>query len=127
MTTSDLAAIIDAAWEARDTISPGTKGAVRDAVEAALTGLDNGTLRVAAKVDGKWRVDQWLKKAVLLSFRLNDMSEIPGGPGRGDAVVGQGAVEIRRLDRHRVPRRRFPRRAGLHRPPLRLSSRPASC
>jgi 2,3,4,5-tetrahydropyridine-2-carboxylate N-succinyltransferase len=81
MTTSDLAAIIDAAWEARDTISPGTKGAVRDAVEAALTGLDNGTLRVAAKVDGKWRVEQWLKKAVLLSFRLNDMSEIPGGPG----------------------------------------------
>ena len=81
MTNSDLAATIDAAWEARDTIGFSTKGVVREAVETALIGLDNGTLRVAAKVEGKWRVEQWLKKAVLLSFRLNDMSEIPGGPG----------------------------------------------
>jgi len=81
MNNAQLEATIDAAWQARDTISPATKGAVRDAVEAALAALDSGTLRVAAKEAGEWRVHQWLKKAVLLSFRLNDMSEIPGGPG----------------------------------------------
>jgi 2,3,4,5-tetrahydropyridine-2-carboxylate N-succinyltransferase len=81
MTTGQLQATIDAAWEARDTINAATKGAVRDAVEAALTALDNGELRVASKEGGAWQVRQWLKKAVLLSFRLNDMSEIPGGPG----------------------------------------------
>jgi len=81
MNNAQLEATIDAAWQARDTINPATKGAVRDAVEAALAALDGGTLRVAAKERGEWRVHQWLKKAVLLSFRLNDMSEIPGGPG----------------------------------------------
>ncbi len=81
MNNAQLEATIDAAWQARDTINPATKGAVRDAVEAALAALDSGTLRVAAKEAGEWRVHQWLKKAVLLSFRLNDMSEIPGGPG----------------------------------------------
>ena len=81
MNTGQLQATIDAAWEARDTINGTTKGAVRDSVEAALTALDNGELRVAAKDGGAWHVNQWLKKAVLLSFRLNDMSEIPGGPG----------------------------------------------
>jgi 2,3,4,5-tetrahydropyridine-2-carboxylate N-succinyltransferase len=54
---------------------------VREAVEGALGALDEGRLRVAEKVSGQWRVNQWLKKAVLLSFRLNDMAEIPGGPG----------------------------------------------
>jgi 2,3,4,5-tetrahydropyridine-2,6-dicarboxylate N-succinyltransferase len=81
MNTGQLQATIDAAWEARDTVNGTTKGAVRDAVEAALTALDNGELRVANKDGGAWHVNQWLKKAVLLSFRLNDMSEIPGGPG----------------------------------------------
>jgi 2,3,4,5-tetrahydropyridine-2-carboxylate N-succinyltransferase len=81
MNNAQLEATIDAAWEARDTINSATKGAARDAVEAALAALDSGTLRVAAKEGGEWRVHQWLKKAVLLSFRLNDMSEIAGGPG----------------------------------------------
>jgi 2,3,4,5-tetrahydropyridine-2-carboxylate N-succinyltransferase len=80
MTDADLAATIDAAWEARDQVSPQTKGAWRDAVMAALDGLDDGKLRVAEPSGQGWRVHQWLKKAVLLSFRLNDMVEIPGGP-----------------------------------------------
>jgi 2,3,4,5-tetrahydropyridine-2,6-dicarboxylate N-succinyltransferase len=80
MTDADLAATIDAAWEGRETISPATSGPWRDAVAAALDGLDNGSLRVAEKTAQGWRVHQWLKKAVLLSFRLNDMVEIPGGP-----------------------------------------------
>ncbi|MCA8908253.1 MAG: 2,3,4,5-tetrahydropyridine-2,6-dicarboxylate N-succinyltransferase [Rhodospirillaceae bacterium] len=72
---------IEQAWEARDTISTGTTGGVRAAVEGALDGLDAGRLRVAEKIDGTWVVHDWLKKAVLLSFRLNDMAPIPGGPG----------------------------------------------
>jgi 2,3,4,5-tetrahydropyridine-2,6-dicarboxylate N-succinyltransferase len=80
MTDQDLAATIDAAWEARQSLGPETRGAVREAVEAALEGLDSGRLRVAEKRDGRWQVHQWLKKAVLLSFRLNDMAEIAGGP-----------------------------------------------
>lgn len=67
-----LQAAIEAAWEAREGLSIGTKGEVRDAVEAAIEGLDNGSFRVAEKRDGSWTVNQWLKKAVLLSFRLND-------------------------------------------------------
>jgi 2,3,4,5-tetrahydropyridine-2-carboxylate N-succinyltransferase len=80
MTDADLAATVDAAWEGRDGISPATSGAWREAVETALDGLDSGELRVAEKTAQGWRVHQWLKKAVLLSFRLNDMVEIPGGP-----------------------------------------------
>ena len=79
--TADLKATIEAAWERRDTVSPATRGAVRDAVEQALARLDAGELRVAEKRDGQWRVNQWLKQAVLLSFRLNDMAVIEGGPG----------------------------------------------
>ncbi len=71
---------IDAAWEARDGVTLQTKGEVRDAVEAALEALDGGKLRVAEKKDGAWVVNQWLKKAVLLSFRLNDMAVMGGGP-----------------------------------------------
>jgi 2,3,4,5-tetrahydropyridine-2-carboxylate N-succinyltransferase len=81
MSTAEIAATIDAAWEDRAAISFQTKGEVRDAVEAALSGLDSGSFRVAEKIDGKWQVNQWLKKAVLLSFRLNDNEIIPGGPG----------------------------------------------
>ena len=76
MPQSDLAATVDAAWEGRELISPATKGAWRDAVEAALDGLDDGSLRVAepsaAPGGTGWQVHQWLKKAVLLSFRLNE-------------------------------------------------------
>jgi 2,3,4,5-tetrahydropyridine-2-carboxylate N-succinyltransferase len=82
MAHADLAETINAAFEARDTINAGTKGAVREAVETALQLLDDGKARVAEKqADGSWAVNQWLKKAVLLSFRLNDMALIEGGPG----------------------------------------------
>jgi 2,3,4,5-tetrahydropyridine-2-carboxylate N-succinyltransferase len=78
-----LAKTIDDAFEAREKIGPKTKGAVRKAVNDALELLDTGKARVAARqTDGSWRVNQWLKKAVLLSFRLNDMRVIPGGPGK---------------------------------------------
>lgn len=79
--TADLAATIDKAWDERDTLGFTTKGAVRDAVETALSGLDSGTFRVAEKTGGIWVVNQWLKKAVLLSFRLNDNTLIAHGPG----------------------------------------------
>ncbi len=79
--TAQLEVAIDAAWDARDTISPVTTGVVRDAVDAALLLLDSGERRVAEKVDGTWVVNQWLKKAVLLSFRLNDNAVIPGPGG----------------------------------------------
>lgn len=82
MSTSDLQSAIEAAWDNRDSLSPETKGADRDAVETALAQLDSGAMRVAEKSDGDWIVNEWLKKAVLLSFRLNDMSVIPGGPGQ---------------------------------------------
>jgi 2,3,4,5-tetrahydropyridine-2,6-dicarboxylate N-succinyltransferase len=78
-----LAETIDAVFDRREEVSPATKGPMREAVEAALDLLDGGTARVAEKAaDGTWRVNQWLKKAVLLSFRLNDMKVISGGPGR---------------------------------------------
>ena len=77
--TDQLANIIDAAWDARDTISSATQGEVRDAVQSALAGLDDGSFRVAEKRDGAWLVNQWLKKAVLLSFRLNDNIVVDGG------------------------------------------------
>ena len=74
--------IIEAAWEARDKVNLKTKGPTRKAVEHALSLLDAGKLRVAEKIDGTWTTNQWLKKAVLLSFRLNDMKLIGGGPGK---------------------------------------------
>jgi 2,3,4,5-tetrahydropyridine-2,6-dicarboxylate N-succinyltransferase len=83
MSAEKLAKTIDDAFEGRDRISPKTKGAVRKAVAAALDLLDAGKARVAERQsDGIWEVNQWLKKAVLLSFRLNDMSVIAGGPGK---------------------------------------------
>ncbi len=81
MTDAALEAAIEAAWERRADLTPATKGADREAVDAALDLLDSGKVRVAEPKDGGWTVHQWLKKAVLLSFRLNDMSVIPGGPG----------------------------------------------
>ena len=75
-----LDATIDAAWDARDALSTATTGDVRDAVEAAIALLDSGEARVAEPDgSGGWRVNQWLKKAVLLSFRLNDNDVMPGG------------------------------------------------
>src|SRR6266446_4546420 len=90
MPHGELAKTIDAAFETRDGIGPNTRGAVREAVERALDLLDRGAARVAEKrEDGRWHVHQWLKKAVLLSFRLNDMIQIAGGPvdpGEGGAA-----------------------------------------
>ncbi|MDX2028908.1 MAG: 2,3,4,5-tetrahydropyridine-2,6-dicarboxylate N-succinyltransferase [Alphaproteobacteria bacterium] len=76
----DLPSLIDEAWEKRADISTATQGAVRDAVNEVLAGLDEGRFRVAEKINGAWQTHQWLKKAVLLSFRLNDSTLIPGGP-----------------------------------------------
>ncbi len=76
-----LIATIDAAWDAREAVSPATTGEVRDAVNEALNMLDDGSARVAEPVGDGWRVNQWLKKAVLLSFRLNDNSIMPGPGG----------------------------------------------
>ena len=79
--TDHLQAIVDDAWERRDAIGASTKGDVRQAVDAAIALLDTGDARIAEEVDGDWTVRQWLKKAVLLSFRLNPMETISGGPG----------------------------------------------
>lgn len=81
MSNAALETTINAAWEARDSITTSTRGEVRDAIEATLTALDSGALRVAEKRGQDWHVNQWAKKAVLLSFRLNDMAEIAGGNG----------------------------------------------
>jgi 2,3,4,5-tetrahydropyridine-2-carboxylate N-succinyltransferase len=82
MSLSALETTLNAAFDARDTINASTKGEVRDAVELALDLLDKGEARVAEpQADGSWKVNQWLKKAVLLSFRLSDMGTISGGPG----------------------------------------------
>src|SRR5262249_24945621 len=83
MSHAGLARTIDAAFDNWNDIGPSTGGAVREAVETALDLLDRGAARVAEKgADGTWRVNQWLKKAVLLSFRINDMNVVPGGPGQ---------------------------------------------
>jgi 2,3,4,5-tetrahydropyridine-2-carboxylate N-succinyltransferase len=107
---SDLQTTIEQAWEGRDKINLETKGAVRDAVNAALELLDSGKARVAEKSGGSWVVHQWLKKAVLLSFRLNDMTLIGGGPGKSgwwDKVPskfeGWGETEFRAAGFRAVP------------------------
>jgi 2,3,4,5-tetrahydropyridine-2-carboxylate N-succinyltransferase len=108
--TADLQHTIDDAWEARETLGVSTKGAVRDAVEHVLNELDNGHLRVAEKVGGEWHVHQWLKKAVLLSFRLNDMKLIEGAPGEANwwdkvdsKFVGWDAARFRDAGFRAVP------------------------
>ncbi|HEX6073026.1 MAG TPA: 2,3,4,5-tetrahydropyridine-2,6-dicarboxylate N-succinyltransferase [Sphingomicrobium sp.] len=77
----DLEPVVDQAWLRRETIGPDTRGEVRQAVDAAIAALDRGEARVAESQGGEWVVRQWLKKAVLLSFRLNPMEAISGGPG----------------------------------------------
>jgi len=81
MNDDKLRETIDRAWETRDALSPATRRVVRDAVDAVLGELDSGRLRVAEKFQDEWHTHQWLKKAVLLSFRVNDMTLVPGGPG----------------------------------------------
>src|SRR5476651_920367 len=86
--SKQLQATIDAAWDKRDTVNSATKGEVRDAVETAIAGLDDGSFRTAEKLGDEWVVHQWLKKAVLLSFRLYDSVPMDGGasfPGMGAA------------------------------------------
>jgi 2,3,4,5-tetrahydropyridine-2-carboxylate N-succinyltransferase len=118
-TSMDMAQLeqdINAAWEDRDSISAATTGAVRDAVNAALGMLDDGSARVAEpRGDHQWHVNQWLKKAVLLSFRLNDMAVIPSGtnyPESGEAswwdkvpskFAGWGETEFRDAGFRAVP------------------------
>jgi len=81
MSWTTLQAAIDQAWETRDQVSPATRAPVRKAVEEVLAALDVGNLRVAEKIAGDWHTHQWIKKAVLLSFRLTPMEPIGGGPG----------------------------------------------
>ncbi|PZX10794.1 2,3,4,5-tetrahydropyridine-2,6-dicarboxylate N-succinyltransferase [Celeribacter halophilus] len=81
MSNAQLEAAIEAAWDARDTITPATGGETREAIEATLNALDHGEIRVAEKQeDGNWSVNQWAKKAVLLGFRIKDMELHDGGP-----------------------------------------------
>ncbi len=84
MTYAALEAAIDAAWEARESLSPASKGEAVDAIEATLSALDSGKLRVAQRqASGDWHVNQWAKKAVLLGFRIKDMGLQSGGPQGG--------------------------------------------
>ncbi len=110
MSHADLQATIDRAFEDRSNLSPQTGGEVRDAVEQALQLLDSGQARVAEKSGGTWVVNQWLKKAVLLSFIINDMAPIPGGPGGShwwDKVPSKfdtwGSEEFRKAGFRAVP------------------------
>ncbi len=110
MPGQDIVARIEAAWENRAEIGFSTQGDIRDAVEKTLTALDDGEIRVAEKKDGVWVVNQWIKKAVLLSFRLNDNKIIEHGPG--DAVwwdkvpskfAGWGEEQFRKAGFRAVP------------------------
>lgn len=111
MSTAQLKSVIERAFDERDQVNTGTKGEVREAVETALNLLDKGEARVAEKIGGSWEVNQWLKKAVLLSFRLNDMGLIAGGPGDNthwwDKVPskfeGWGEAEFRNAGFRAVP------------------------
>ena len=120
--TADLQRTIDDAWEARDTLSANTKGAVRDAVEHALGELDAGRARVAAKAGDEWVVHQWLKKAVLLSFRLTDNAIIADGPGPPPGYpssLSRYYLQCRQPLLAGIP-------AALFRPVAGVSARPAS-
>jgi 2,3,4,5-tetrahydropyridine-2,6-dicarboxylate N-succinyltransferase len=105
-----LADIIHSAWDQKDTITPQTKGQVRECVEEALNLLDSGQARIATKGTNGWHVHQWLKKAVLLSFRLNPMTMISGGPDESswwDKVPskfnGWGAEDFQKAGFRAVP------------------------
>jgi 2,3,4,5-tetrahydropyridine-2-carboxylate N-succinyltransferase len=107
---SNLQTIIDAAWDDRANLGLETKGEIRDAVDSALAMLDAGTARVAEPAGDGWQVNQWLKKAVLLSFRLNDNAVIDGGSGGAPAFdkvpskfAGWGEAEFRAAGIRVVP------------------------
>jgi 2,3,4,5-tetrahydropyridine-2-carboxylate N-succinyltransferase len=107
---ADLQSTIEVAWDERDKITPKTRGSLRKSVDQVLLMLDQGKARVAEKKDGQWVVNQWLKKAVLLSFRLNDMTLIGGAPGKAkwwDKVPskfdGWTAVQFRKAGFRAVP------------------------
>ena len=81
MDANQLQTVINAAWDDRENVGLQTRGEIREAVEQALAGLDDGSIRTAQPLgDHKWQVNEWAKKAVLLSFRLNDMDIVSGGP-----------------------------------------------
>ena len=111
MSNAALETAIEAAWDAREQITVDTKGEVRDAIETTMNALDSGQLRVAERREnGDWHVNQWAKKAVLLSFRLNDMEQISGSNGGTswwDKVpskfAGWGDVEWRAAGFRAVP------------------------
>ena len=111
MSLDALEKTIEAAWENRDSIDTTTTGEIPEAVNQALDALDSGEARVAQKVKGTWVVNQWLKKAVLLSFRLNDMTPISGGPGDmtnwfdkvPSKFAGWGDAEFRKAAFRAVP------------------------
>jgi 2,3,4,5-tetrahydropyridine-2-carboxylate N-succinyltransferase len=125
MDLAQLETEINAAWDNRDAVNAATTGAVRDAVAAALALLDSGTARVAEPAgDHQWTVNQWLKKAVLLSFRLNDMQTIPSGTiyeGAGESVWWDKVPpKFSGWDEARFRDAGFPRRAGLYCSPFGL-------
>lgn len=107
--SAKLQSVIDAAWDKRESLSLTSQGPERDAVNQALAMLDDGSARVAEKKDGQWVVNQWLKKAVLLSFRLNDnqLIEGPGGANHWDKVpskfAGWGENRFREAGFRSVP------------------------
>jgi len=107
MDIKTLQTAIDAAWEKREGINAGTRGELKDHVEAALDGLDSGKLRVAENVGGKWITHQWLKKAVLLSFRLRDSAPMDTAAGAYDKVplkfAGWGENRFREAGFRAVP------------------------
>lgn len=110
LSDQSLIETIDTAFDNRNDISPDTKGEVRDAIETTLSGLDTGKWRVAEPDGDGWKVNQWLKKAVLLSFRINDMAPISGGPGGSDwwdkvdsKFQGWGADDFRQAGFRAVP------------------------
>ncbi|SEL10175.1 2,3,4,5-tetrahydropyridine-2,6-dicarboxylate N-succinyltransferase [Roseovarius nanhaiticus] len=111
MSNAQLETAIEAAWDARDSISPATGGETREAIEATLNALDSGKLRVAERGEaGAWHVNQWAKKAVLLGFRIKDMAPQSGGPQGGgwwDKVdskfLGWGETEWKEAGFRAVP------------------------
>ena len=132
MTDVRLQTQIEKAFEDRATINAATRGHARDAVDEALDLLDRGKARVAEKLPGatgpnSWKVNQWLKKAVLLSFRLNDNALIDGGPGQAtwwDKSPRSWKVGARTVQGRGLPRRSRRDRAalGLHRPRCRADA-----
>ncbi len=110
MDAGQMQSVIEQAWADRDELGPDSSGPVRDAMDQALALLDSGALRVAEKIDGSWRVNQWLKQAVLLSFRLNGMELTEGGPGGGSSYdkvpskfAGWGEKEFKAAGFRAVP------------------------